>query len=228
MAVRQGEGIRHEVAFWRDFLLTEGTQWDDPEIAEDFRARVDPDAPLAEPLILERLAAIPSREISILDVGAGPLTVLGKRYSGRTLKIVAVDPLADDYDRLLADAGIVPPVRTQRCGGEDLLDKFEPRTFDVVYARNALDHSADPVAIVRNMLGVAKPHGFVLLKHFRNEGESAGYEGLHQWNFDVRDGRPVVWSHAVEYDLSGEVGAAADIDAGFRDGWVEWTLRPRA
>ncbi len=227
MATARGEGIRHEVDFWRDFLLTAGTYWDDPEIADDFRRRVDPEAVLDDSLIVEHLAAIPSRDVSILDVGAGPLTVLGKRYPGRRLSIVAVDPLADDYDRLLAEAGIVPTVRTERCAGEELLERFRPDTFDVVYARNALDHSADPVRIVHNMLALARPRGVVLLKHFRNEGEWAEYEGLHQWNFDVRNGRPVLWSPTAEHDLREEVGDAADVACASRQGWVEWTLRPR-
>lgn len=227
MGATSDDGIRHEVGFWRDFLLTKGTYWGDPDIAADFRSRVDPDEPLAEPMILERLEEFRSSRISILDVGAGPLTVLGKRYPGKTLEIVPVDPLADEYDELLAVARIEPPIRTQRCMGEDLLERFEPATFDLAYARNALDHSADPLRIVRNMVAVVKPGGFVLLRHLPNEAEYAGYDGLHRWNFDVRDGRPVLWSRTDEYDLTEEVGGDAEVECAWREGWVEWALRRR-
>ena len=72
------------------------------------------------------------------------MTSLGFRYPGKTLTIVPVDPLADEYDRLLSDAGLNPPIRTVRVAGEELLEHFGSRRFDLAYASNSLDHSADP------------------------------------------------------------------------------------
>ena len=130
---------------------------------------------------------IPPRRSRSSTSGAGPLTALGFRYPGKTLTIVPVDPLADEYDRLLRDAGLDPPIRTIRVAGEALLEHFGSRRFDIAYASNALDHSADPFTIISNMVAVVRPGGIVLLRHKRNEGESARYGGLHQWNFDVVD-----------------------------------------
>jgi SAM-dependent methyltransferase len=158
----------------------------------------------------------PAEEVSVLDVGAGPLTWLGYRYPGKKLTIVSVDPLAADYDQLLRDAGLEPPVRTIRVAGEDLPEHFDPASFDIAYATNALDHSADPLTIISNMLTVVRPGGIVILRHKRNEGQSARYSGLHQWNFDAVDGGLLLWNEAAEIDVGAALAGRAETTA-----WLE-------
>ena len=99
-----------------------------------------------------------------------------------------------------------PPIRTIRVAGEALLEHFGSGIFDIACATNSLDHSADPLTIISNMVAVVRTNGIVLLRHNRNEGERARYEGLHQWNFDVADGRLLLWNNAVRVD----VGSALD------------------
>ncbi len=195
-----------EVDFWAGWLVgAPGTeQW-----ASDRESRLDPETQIRDPLVREELDRNPAEEISILDVGAGPVTWLGFRYPGKTLTIVPVDPLADEYDRLLHDAGLDPPIRTIRVAGEELLDHFGPRSFDIAYATNALDHSADPFTIISNMVAVVRPGGIVLLRHKRNEGESARYGGLHQWNFDVVDDSLLLWSTAAEVNVGSALESRA-------------------
>jgi len=189
---------RRETKFWRAWLAgAPGTE----EWASDREARLAPDTEIEDPVLREELERNPAEEISILDVGAGPVTKLGYRYPGKTLTIVAVDPLADEYDRLLRDAGFEPPIRTIRVAGEALLEHFESGTFDIACATNSLDHSADPFTIISNMVAVVRPGGVVVLRHKRNEGENARYEGLHQWNLDVDGGRLLLWNNAVEIDV---------------------------
>jgi hypothetical protein len=72
-----------------------------------------------------------------------------------------VDPLAREYDRILSEHGLEPPVRTQPLGGEDLLSRFAP-DFDVPFARNPLDHAVDPFPIIHNMVVVVRPGGYVI------------------------------------------------------------------
>jgi hypothetical protein len=203
-------GKSSEVDFWADWLAgAPGTeQW-----ASDREARLDPDTEIRDPLVREELDRNPATEISILDVGAGPLTWLGFRYPGKTLTIVAVDPLADEYDRLLREAGVEPPVRTIRVAGEELLEHFGARRFDVAYATNALDHSADPFTIISNMVAVVRSGGAVLLRHKRNEGQSARYGGLHQWNFDVVEERLILWNNAAEVDVGSSLEGRAQTTA---------------
>jgi SAM-dependent methyltransferase len=174
--------------------------------AGDREARLDPDTEIRDPLVRAELERNPAEEVSILDVGAGPVTWLGYRYPGKKLTIVPVDPLADEYDRLLRDAKLDPPIRTVRVAGEALAEHFGSRRFDIAYATNSLDHSADPFTIISNMAAVVRAGGVVLLRHKRNEGDSARYGGLHQWNFDVVDDVLVVWNTAVRVN----VGAALE------------------
>jgi len=204
---------RSEVDFWAGWLAGEpGTeQW-----ADDREARLKPEAEIRDPVVRAELDRNPTEEVTILDVGAGPLTWLGYRYPGKKVTIVPVDPLAAEYDRLLHDTGLEPPVRTICVAGEDLLDHFKPASFDIAYATNALDHSADPLTIVSNMLSVVRPGGIVILRHKRNEGQSARYSGLHQWNFDAVNGGLLLWNEAGEVDVGAALASRAETTA-----WVE-------
>jgi hypothetical protein len=180
--------------------------------------RFSPDSEIRDPLVRAELERTPESDVSILDVGAGPVTSLGFRYPGKHLAITPVDPLADDYARLLRAARLQPPVTTIRVPGEALLDHFGPQRFDVAYANTSLDHSTDPFVIISNMVGVVRRAGSVLLRHSRNEGEEQRYEGLHQWNFDVVDDDLVVWNNAVEVNVGRALGGRATLESWIEDG----------
>jgi len=206
-----------EVEFWAAWLVgAPGTeQW-----ASDREARLAPDTEIRDPVVRAELERNPAQEISILDVGAGPLTWLGYRYPGKTLTIVPVDPLADEYEALLRDAGLDPPIRTIRVAGEALLEHFGSRKFDVAYATNSLDHSADPFRIISNMVAVVRAGGAVILRHKRNEGESARYGGLHQWNFDAVDDSLLLWNDVVELNVGTALEKRARTTAWIEEGEV--------
>lgn len=206
-----------EVDFWAEWLVgAPGTE----EWLSDRESRLAPDTQIRDPLVRAELERNPAEEISILDVGAGPLTGLGFRYSGKTLTIVPVDPLADEYERLLRDAELDPPIRTIRVAGEGLLEYFGSRRFDIAYASNSLDHSADPFTIISNMVAVVRTGGVVLLRHKRNEGESARYGGLHQWNFEVVDDSLLLWDNAVEVNVGSALEGRAVTTAWISQGEV--------
>ena len=187
-----------EVDFWASWLAgaTGNELW-----TNDRNARLAPDAEITDPVLRAELERSDAAEISILDVGAGPVTSLGYRYPGKRLTIVPVDPLADDYDRLLRDAALDPPIPTIGVAGEALVEHFGSRRFDIACAINSLDHSADPFTIISNMATVVRTGGVVLLRHKRNEGDSARYGGLHQWNFDVVDDSLLVWNNAIQVNI---------------------------
>lgn len=210
--------LPEEIAFWDDYLRTGGLQWPD-----EFARRADPRAPLVESEILTRL---PDRDpVRILDVGAGPMTVLGRHLPGREVEVVAVDPLARHYDELLDRYGIAPPVRTLACEGESLVSRFGEAAFDFAYARNALDHAYDPRRVIRQMIAVVEPGGWVILRHRPNEAETAGYEGLHRWNFDEREGMFWISDRSYRYNMTSVIGSLADI-ACARDGeWLVCAIR---
>ncbi len=199
-----------EIDFWAAWLAgAPGTE----EWADDRALRLVPETEIRDPFLRAELDRIPAEEISILDVGAGPITKLGFRFPGKKLTIVPVDPLADEYDRLLRDAGLDPPIRTIRVTGEALLEYFGPGRFDIACATNSLDHSADPFRIISNMVDVVRTGGLVLLEHKQNEGDSAHYGGLHQWNFDVDRDNLVLWNNAVDLNVSAALAGRAETTA---------------
>lgn len=167
---------RHEMAFWDQWLRTRGKPW-----PLDYQFRCDPHTTLQHEIV-NLIEAPQGASVQILDVGAGPLTYLGKCWPGRTVQICAIDPLAEKYDQLLQKYAIQPVVRTQTGWAERLLEQFPPNHFDLVHARNCIDHSHDPCLAIEQMVAVVKPGGVVYMHHIINEGKLQHYHGLHQWN----------------------------------------------
>jgi SAM-dependent methyltransferase len=213
-------GIGEELTFWDRWFATSGGQWPD-----DYRLRLDPATPLQETFV-KRLD--PSRrQVAILDVGAGPLTIVGKRWPDHVVAITAVDALAHEYRALYERFRVRPPVPTTYCHSEKLSERFRHDTFDLAYARNTLDHSYDPLRAIREMVHVVKPGGIVLLEHFPNEAETERYSGLHQWNFDEAGGECIVWRPDHRFKLSEVLGGTADVRCESVDGRVLASIRVR-
>ncbi len=182
---------------------------------------MDPEAPILDAVMASVIERVPGELVSIIDVGAGPLTTVGKAHPGKRLQITATDPLAQEYDRIMQAIDFEPPVRTTPVSGEALLDHFEPATFDIAFARNSVDHSINPVLVIRNMVELVKPGRFVVLWHRPAEAERRRYHGLHQWNFGVEDDGLVIWrSRRERVRIDRALGADASVHCFTRDGWV--------
>jgi SAM-dependent methyltransferase len=213
------KGLSDELQAWEFMLKDNGRNW----VMSEYQARLDPEAELQEQY--KRLIENPSpgRTLRLLDVGAGPLTSFGKRWKGQTLEILPLDPLANEYNALLTRLGLQPPTPSRPGQGENLLEHFEKNYFDLALASNSLDHSYDPLLIIRHMLTVIRPGCYVYLSHFTNEALTVGYTGLHQWNFSIRkddmilsDGR----NH--RYSLKEEFKGVATIECEA----LQWFGRP--
>lgn len=197
-------GKGDELHFWRHYLATKGDRW-----PNGYAERMNPETPLQE-LIVRHLD--PSlAEVSILDVGAGPLTIVGKRWEGHTVRLTAVDALADDYRQILAELRLEPPVMTDACETERLTERFQPNSFDLVHVRNALDHGYDVLLAIEQMLAVVKVGGRVVMDHFKNEAESQNYEGMHQWNLAIENGDMLIWNRNERHSLSRRFSRTARI-----------------
>ncbi|WP_170219197.1 class I SAM-dependent methyltransferase [Nocardioides litoris] len=212
---------RSATEVWADGATWESAHWDQQWLRDAHeRGLLDPAQPLEDTFVVEAVDRLPAdREpVTLLDVGAGPLTPLGKVHPRRALEITACDALADDYDAILADAGVTPPVRTVAAHGEQLAETFGEDTFDLVHCGNALDHHYDPIAALEGMLRVVKPGGAVLLNHYVNEGVFQNYLGMHQWNIEQRDGHTVIWNPSEVHDLEVLLEGRAAVTTSFRDG----------
>ena len=162
-----------EVGFWDWWLQHKGHCG---FMADDYLQRLDPTSHLQD-IVAQRLRG-PSK---ILDVGAGPLTWLGKSCP-HPVSITPTDALAARYMDLLAKYKVTPLVQTLQIPGERLAFELPLNSFDVVFARNCLDHSACPAYIIDQMVACCKPGGWVGLEHHFAEGTRLG-TGLHQWDF---------------------------------------------
>lgn len=217
-------GIASELTFWNLYFQRPSLR-----IQDKYGNRLDPEQPLDEWLA----KLLPDTEnVRILDVGAGPLTCLGKidPLNGRKLEIIPVDPLADEYNALLKRLGITPLIPTINGQAENIAEQFYIDTFDLVYSRNALDHSFDPIKAIDQMIAVLKPGRYLVLDHHMNEGITQNYSGLHQWNFRANDnGDFIISSKHIEVNISEKYRGIHDVRTEITKGnWlVVTTLKSR-
>ncbi len=184
-----------ELDFWDSFFKTKGLQWTD-----SFHQGFDPSYPLQEEVV--SLLSLDKSQVNILDVGAGPVTYLGKVYKNIKINITAVDPLADAYDKILKKYNISPIIRTKKIAAERLSRMFAKDSFDLVFARNCIDHSYSPERAILEMLNVVKKGCYVLMIHRPNEGITENYTGLHKWNFISESGSFIISSERNSLNFS--------------------------
>ena len=124
------EGLNAEIDFWRTWLVGRGLEWPD-----DYDRRFDASLPL-QPELMPFALATPTETVDVLDVGAGPVTRLGKAVPGKRLRLVATDLLADAYNALIDERRVAPLLRTRYADAEKLFATFGRESFDVVHAQN--------------------------------------------------------------------------------------------
>lgn len=213
------KGLPDELEAWEFMLTGQGKNW----VVSEYNYRLNSEAELQDEY--KRLIEAPpgGAAIRLLDVGAGPLSSFGKRWEGRALQLFPVDPLAVEYNALLARLGLRAPVPSQPGHGEKLLELFGKNSFDLALASNSLDHSQDPLLVIRHMITLVKPGCYVYLGHFRDEGVQAGYTGLHQWNFNIKRGDMILSDgRKRHYSLREEFKGGATLECETQ----EWVGRP--
>lgn len=180
------EGIAHEVNFWDTWLKNKGGEW-----SYDFELRLNPES-ILQPCYQRLIEGI--SDPKILDVGSGPLTFIGKKLpNNKNVSIVATDALANEFNNILSTNNITPLVPSVFAEAENLSSYFNAE-FDLVIARNCLDHVVSPVDAFAEMVKVVKSNGFIWIEVHRNEAIYENYEGFHQWNIDEYEGDIIVWS----------------------------------
>ena len=188
-------GIDSEVLFWEKFFFTKGCIW-----PEDYMERISGEHFFTYPQLLPN-----SDIIHVLDVGAGPISLLGNKPPKEietTINLTACDPLAAIYSALLRKYKIIPYVSTEFAFSERLCDRYASNFFDIVHIQNALDHSIMPLLGIENMLSVCKIGGKIILSHTENEAEFEQYIGLHQWNITMINNKLVFWNKKNSINVS--------------------------
>jgi len=211
-----------EEIFWARWLKI--TAIENPDL---FRERVDPNEPLSE-YHRRFIDFLPHHRIRILDVGAGPLTILGKKHPFKELDIVATDILAEQYAKILAKRNIRPIIKTIYADADNLTAVFPPASFDYVFACNSIDHCANPVRSILEMLAVVKPGCYVTLMHGHNEAEKACYAGLHQWNFDAEGSCFIIWNKSSRLNMTNQLAQLAEVECRVESGFTHAHIRKHA
>lgn len=223
--------LRKEISFWDHWFKYEGVTEQLMASArhKDYLHRLNPQSEFQEKF-RQLINLPPDSSIHILDIGAGPVTIIGKCWDERDIILQCVDMLAKYYDKLLAKYKITPPIRTIYANAERLTDIFNENTFDFVYARNALDHTNNPVQAIQEALLVVKPNCFVMMEHLVNEGSKQKYRGLHKWNFFEKKGNFMISNEITIINISHELKHLAEIECKVENNsnWIITTLKKRA
>mgnify|MGYP006090642849 CR=1 FL=1 len=139
--------------------------------------------------IEQELHNFSKKTITILDVGCGPFPKSGISHSDFTIKRTLADTLADEYHLLLNLNDISTYGQTiVKCEAERLDEKFGKKKFDVIYAKNSLDHTYNPIKAISNMSILLSNEGVMIFEHYIKEGKYTKYFGLHQWDLSINKG----------------------------------------
>jgi SAM-dependent methyltransferase len=172
-------GFESELAFWDQELSLKGS------FTDDILNRLDPQRmervfPHSIRGLLEELSNTFGSIPRVLDLGSGPLSMLAHGVRQKWLHLTAVDPLADEYRHLLTKYGYEPNCELIRAHGEDLSSVFGANQFELIWINNALDHTRSPGQVLREMVKVVRPGGYLYIQGFTREGTAEGWNGLHQ------------------------------------------------
>jgi SAM-dependent methyltransferase len=168
-------GFRDEIRFWALELSGCGYH---PEILDRLKPHgMAADFPAVLYPLLEKLHRKPAR---VADVGSGPLSQLAYgAYTGR-MALTAIDPLADVYTELLGGKREAAAYRRLAVPAEQLSETLGAGTFDIIWTRNAIDHSQDPARAFQSMVDALALGGFLVMTQFSREGTAEKWHGLHQ------------------------------------------------
>lgn len=139
--------------------------------------------------------------VTIADLGSGPFCIIGNLWTTAKVSVIASDILADEFNVLFKERGIIPVIPVERQDMEALT--YPDCSMDIVHAVNALDHVTDIIKALDEMWRVCKPGGWIYLRHYPHVGLHQNYCGMHHWNLDYATGIDCrIWNKEHEYFLS--------------------------
>ena len=165
-------GIQHELQFWANFVKTDRflISW----CSQDKTIELNN---VVYDFIKSKLPA------KVLDCGSGVVSILTGTVPNDDLTVC--DLLGDEYTKIF-DYYKYDVVKPFPLACEELLYENE---FDIVHISNALDHTQNPPLAYDKLLKAVKPGGYLIIQGFENEGKYENWQGLHQWNLSLDNGK---------------------------------------
>jgi len=103
-----------EIVFWKEILAS------CPETIADPHYRAEA-FPKYLRLCIDELKEGRERQLKLVEIGSGPLSILASGIDQGLFDITAIDPLAQVYNKLMRQNGLSYPVKPVRGFGEKLL-----------------------------------------------------------------------------------------------------------
>ena len=116
------------------------------------------------------------KEIKIVDIGSGPFPRTGQYLEGVNVEVHNCDK--QDFSGFWRDLGEVPLFPIEQHNMERL--SYRDDYFDIVHCVNALDHTIDALAALKEMIRVCKPDGWVYIDC--NLDQLTTHRGKHYWD----------------------------------------------
>jgi len=139
--------------------------------------------------------------LNIIDLGCGPISTLGTKDNKYKINLLGVDPLTNFYTEILDKHYLSRPHPAINMECENIGD-IADSLFDVVFSRNALDHSESPDLILEGAKKICKNNGLIHIRMYENEATSVGYNGLHQWDATYADNDVIMSSKTYNRQFS--------------------------
>lgn len=144
------------------------------------------------------------KKVRIAELGSGMFCTIGTNWPSAEVEIYPSDILANEFNQILKEAGVVPLIPVKYEDMENL--SYRDNYFDIVYCVNALDHTINPIQAIKEMYRVTKPGGWIYLKCFIDVGEKEKYAGMHKWNINMdKNNNLIAWKQGKIYQVENYV-----------------------
>ncbi len=139
------------------------------------------------------------KDLKVLDIGCAITPDIGIISDKFDIDLTPLDPLGLIYNHILDFYKI--DYRTPILTGlaEQLNNYFNGQKFDLIHARNSLDHCINVPEAFENMLKLVSNRGIILLQHFENEGLNQNYEDFHLWNITTENKAIKFWNPSSSF-----------------------------
>ncbi len=116
------------------------------------------------------------KDVKIADIGSGPFSRTGQLLDGVKVEVYPMDQSNFDYFWEKYKTKNIFPIEVQNMEKLTYPDNY----FDIVHCVNALDHTHDALAALKEMIRVCKPGGWVYINCALIQRTARGHN--HFWD----------------------------------------------